>query len=177
MTFGWTKFRWFPLPPRLTNPDRSKSEISSRTFGGKSRLPANSKPEMAGAGRMCDGCSGGKPARGVAKWLPGLGSNQGLQLQRLTCYRYTTGQRGRLARMAAYAMESLAYRHCRTLGYYSDSPYCRRQGAGAAWQCYNGLASIILITAAPTLRPKRFADEKLAYYPVAPGSGTWRHRA
>ncbi len=26
------------------------------------------------------------------KWLPGLGSNQGLQLQRLTCYRYTTGQ-------------------------------------------------------------------------------------
>ncbi len=25
-------------------------------------------------------------------WLPGLGSNQGLQLQRLTCYRYTTGQ-------------------------------------------------------------------------------------
>ena len=24
-------------------------------------------------------------------WLPGLGSNQGLQLQRLTCYRYTTG--------------------------------------------------------------------------------------
>ncbi len=27
------------------------------------------------------------------KWLPGLDSNQGLQLQRLTCYRYTTGQR------------------------------------------------------------------------------------
>ena len=26
------------------------------------------------------------------KKLPGLGSNQGLQLQRLTCYRYTTGQ-------------------------------------------------------------------------------------
>ncbi len=25
-------------------------------------------------------------------WLPRLGSNQGLQLQRLTCYRYTTGQ-------------------------------------------------------------------------------------
>ena len=25
-------------------------------------------------------------------WLPGLGSNQGLQLQRLTCYHYTTGQ-------------------------------------------------------------------------------------
>ena len=24
--------------------------------------------------------------------LPGLGSNQGLQLQRLTCYHYTTGQ-------------------------------------------------------------------------------------
>ena len=25
-------------------------------------------------------------------WLPGLDSNQGLQLQRLTCYRYTIGQ-------------------------------------------------------------------------------------
>lgn len=24
-------------------------------------------------------------------WLPGLGSNQGFQLQRLTCYHYTTG--------------------------------------------------------------------------------------
>ena len=28
-----------------------------------------------------------------AAWLPGLDSNQGLQLQRLTCYRYTTGHR------------------------------------------------------------------------------------
>ena len=28
----------------------------------------------------------------MQKKLPGLGSNQGLQLQRLTCYRYTTGQ-------------------------------------------------------------------------------------
>ena len=26
-------------------------------------------------------------------WLPRLGSNQGFQLQRLTCYHYTTGQR------------------------------------------------------------------------------------
>ena len=26
------------------------------------------------------------------RWLPRLGSNQGFQLQRLTCYRYTTGQ-------------------------------------------------------------------------------------
>ena len=25
-------------------------------------------------------------------WLPGLDSNQGFQLQRLTCYPYTTGQ-------------------------------------------------------------------------------------
>ena len=26
------------------------------------------------------------------RWLPGLGSNQGFQLQRLTCCHYTTGQ-------------------------------------------------------------------------------------
>ena len=38
------------------------------------------------------------PSPSVAKiavrnwWLPGLGSNQGFQLQRLTCCHYTTGQ-------------------------------------------------------------------------------------
>ena len=32
-----------------------------------------------------------KMFRACCYWLPGLGSNQGLQLQRLTCYRYTTG--------------------------------------------------------------------------------------
>jgi hypothetical protein len=31
----------------------------------------------------------------VEKWLPGLDSNQGFQLQRLTCYHYTTGQNER----------------------------------------------------------------------------------
>ena len=34
-------------------------------------------------------------------WLPGLDSNQGFQLQRLTCYPYTTGQRARAAHVLA----------------------------------------------------------------------------
>ena len=36
--------------------------------------------------------SRGHGSASIQKKLPGLGSNQGLQLQRLTCYRYTTGQ-------------------------------------------------------------------------------------
>src|SRR5262249_35708113 len=35
-TFGWTKFRWLPLPPRSTNPAATSSAISSRIFGGTS---------------------------------------------------------------------------------------------------------------------------------------------
>ena len=38
----------------------------------------------------------GKLQRKSPRWLPGLGSNQGLQLQRLTCYHYTTGQNARI---------------------------------------------------------------------------------
>ena len=52
-------------------------------------------------------------------WLPGLGSNQGLQLQRLTCYRYTTGQYQKPGTLGIIG----------TLSYYSDLKVFRRQGA------------------------------------------------
>ena len=38
-------------------------------------------------------------------WLPGLGSNQGPQLQRLLCYHYTTGHWGG-GQIAEFAVRS-----------------------------------------------------------------------
>ena len=38
-------------------------------------------------------CSDPRDPLRRGSWLPGLDSNQGFQLQRLTCYHYTTGQR------------------------------------------------------------------------------------
>jgi hypothetical protein len=55
------------------------------------------------------------------EWLPGLGSNQGLQLQRLTCYRYTTGQCGGQGYKEEQASLSL----------YSDVLAPQRQGGKA----------------------------------------------
>ena len=60
-------------------------------------------------------------------WLPGLDSNQGFQLQRLTCYPYTTGQRSgpKLNSRAGDALIEPAH-------LYSAMPAGNRQGVG--WQ-------------------------------------------
>ena len=60
----------------------------------------------------------------MGKKLPGLGSNQGLQLQRLTCYRYTTGQwlreAGALENMVRPPLFILAHRPATVKG--KDGP-------------------------------------------------------
>ena len=53
-------------------------------------------------------------------WLPGLDSNQGFQLQRLTCYPYTTGHCG-MGRLRNYLFAAV---YSRFVGY-------QRQGAGS----------------------------------------------
>ena len=55
-------------------------------------------------------------------WLPGLGSNQGPQLQRLLCYHYTTGHWG--------LGQSVVPRSA--LGIYSRPPV-PLQSRGTAW--------------------------------------------
>ena len=64
--------------------------------------------------------SGSEGARKNLNWLPGLDSNQGFQLQRLTCYPYTTGHCG-MGRLRNYLFPAA---YSRFVGY-------QRQGAGS----------------------------------------------
>ena len=82
---------------RTDRPEESSPAISL------SRLPMAHVVTRPPSGRtMVDSRRENRPLRRdcnglviISNWLPRLGSNQGLQIQRLLCYHCTTGQRGR----------------------------------------------------------------------------------
>ena len=77
-------------PDKLAALESMQRACRPRWFGERTRAVSNC-PRVCGSLNF--------PRRK----LPGLDSNQGLQLQRLTCYRYTTGHRNQGRRQAQEA--------------------------------------------------------------------------